>query len=383
MSAKNMPRLVLDALPSARHRFFKDRNCIKQYSFKLVKKLIKLHTLCIRSNNMTHYQPAEWERHRAVWSAWPSHADLWQENLAPARAQVAAFFQAIDDGGRGEALEILVHGEEALASAQAALGGLNVTFHAVPFGDIWLRDTAPIFVRTGSIDQPLAATCFAFNGWGGKYILPHDAQVSQAVAELSGLPIRKHALVLEGGSVDVDGAGLGLTTRECLLNPNRNPNLTPAEIEAQVMQALGLKRLIWLEGGLLNDHTDGHIDNLARFVAPGHVVVPKASGGDDPNRAVYEAAEAACREAGLRVSLIPSPGLIANEEGDVVPASSMNFYISNTAVVVPLYQSPWDASIVASLAPLFPTRRVVGLPARAVLTGGGSFHCITQQVPAV
>jgi agmatine deiminase len=282
---------------------------------------------------------------------------------------------------------------EALGSAQSALAGLQVTFHALPFGDIWLRDTAPIFVRSPSAPhhsaphhstpQRLAAACFDFNGWGGKYVLPHDRDVSRAVAQASGLPIKEYALVLEGGSVDVDGAGLGLTTRECLLNPNRNPTLAPEQIEALLKQALGLERLIWLEGGLLNDHTDGHIDNLARFVAPGHVVVPSASGADDPNRAVYEAAQAACREAGLLVSLIPSPGLILNAEGDVVPASSMNFYISNTALIVPLYDSAWDGEIVARLAALFPNRRVVGLPARAVLTGGGSFHCITQQVPKV
>jgi agmatine deiminase len=323
-------------------------------------------------------QPAEWVRHRALWSAWPSAADLWEEDLEPARAQVAALFHAIADGARGEALHILVHGEEARASAHAALADTGATLHAIPFGDIWLRDTAPIFVagRTG-----LEAACFRFNGWGGKYALPHDDAVAAAVAQAAGLVAHHHDWVLEGGSIDVDGTGLGITTEECLLNPNRNPGLTRAEIESRLEAQLGISRLVWLGTGLVNDHTDGHIDNLARFVAPGVVAVPEATTRNDPNAAVYLDARRRLEAAGLDVVTVPSPGRVEDEDGDVIPASFMNFYIANTRVIVPLYGTPHDDAAVAAIAELFPGRQTLGLPANAILTGGGSFHCITQQVP--
>jgi agmatine deiminase len=323
-------------------------------------------------------QPGEWEPHAAVWSAWPSHAELWEEDLAGARAEVSALFHAIHDGGRGEALHILVHGDEARASAQAALASTGATLHDIPFGDIWLRDTAPIFVRT---PQGIQAASFGFNGWGSKYQLPHDADVSLAVAGASGLPFKRHDWVLEGGSIDPDGLGWALTTEECLLNPNRNPTLSRADIERRLAEHLGIEQLVWLGAGLANDHTDGHIDNLARMIGPRHALVPEARGSDDPNRDAYIDARKRCEAAGLTVSVIPSPGRVEDEDGEPIPASSMNFYIANSSVIVPLYNSRWDDAIVQELGALFPGRRCVGLPAMHVLTGGGSFHCITQHVP--
>lgn len=324
-------------------------------------------------------QPAEWSPHRAVWSAWPSHADLWADDLPAARAQVGALFHAIADGGRGEQLEILVDGAEAFASASAALSGTGARLHRIPFGDIWLRDTAPIFVHTGS---GLAASCFRFNGWGGKYQLPHDGNVAHAVAAAAGTPALARDWVLEGGSIEVDGAGLGLTTRQCLLNPNRNLALDEAQIVARLRDELGIERILWLGDGLANDHTDGHIDNLARLVAPGVVALPEASGGDDPNRDVFADALARMRaEKGIEIVTIPSAGRVEDEDGAVIPASFMNFYIANTTVVVPVYGTAYDDAAVAAIAALFPGRRTIGLPAHAVLTGGGSFHCITQQEP--
>lgn len=323
-------------------------------------------------------QPAEWQPHSAVWSAWPSHANLWQDNLESAQAQVAALFHAIDDHGQGEALNIVVDGAEALMTASLALAGTNVSFHQVQFGDIWLRDTAPIFVKRDTI---IEAASFGFNGWGGKYDLPGDTELSAIIAKLSGLAVNRHAFILEGGSVDVDGAGLALTTEDCLLNPNRNPSLSKNDIERIMHESLGITKLIWLGDGLANDHTDGHIDNLARFIAPGHAVVPEASDSDDPNRDIYIDARQRLEAAGLTVSTIPSVGRYENEDGDVVPASYANFYISNTRVIVPLYNSKHDDAAVAAIAKLFPTRETIGLPATAILTGGGSFHCITQQVP--
>jgi len=342
--------------------------------------------------NKTFIQPAEWAPHSAVWSAWPSHADLWQEDLEPARAEIAALFRAIADVDsktgtpRGESLQILVHGDEAKASAEKALAGLGATLWPIAFGDIWLRDTAPIFV---SAPGRLAAACFRFNGWGGKYVLENDDQVATAVACQAGVPTMQYEWVLEGGSLDSDGAGTALTTRQCLLNPNRNPGLSQGQIESRLRDGLGITKLVWLGDGLANDHTDGHVDNIARFVAPGVVACMEPLGADDPNRdallAIIADLKAATDAQGrkLEVVTIPSPGAITDEEGELIPANPMNFYIGNTTVVVPLYGSPTDDKAVDAIGKLFPGRRIVGLPAGHVITGGGSFHCITQQQPAL
>lgn len=331
-------------------------------------------------------QPAEWAKHDAVWSAWPSHADLWVEDLEPAREEVAALFHAIADVDpatgerRGEQLNILVANEEAKASAEAALAGTGVVLHQIPFGDIWLRDTAPIFVAN---ETGLAAHGFRFNGWGGKYVLPYDDAVSAAVGKACGLPFRAFDWVLEGGSVDVDGQGAALTTEQCLLNTNRNPNLSRAEIEKNLIEQLGIERILWLGDGLVNDHTDGHIDNLARFVAPGVVALPEARDSDDPNREIYAEALARLKQySGIEVVTFPSTGRVENEDGDVIPASYSNFYIANTTVVVPVYGTRWDDAAVEAIGKMFPGRKAVGLRADHILTGGGSFHCITQQVPS-
>jgi agmatine deiminase len=200
------------------------------------------------------------------------------------------------------------------------------------------------------------------------------------MAERAGLPVESFGFVLEGGAIDTDGTGLVVTTEQCLLNPNRNPALSRAQIEIQLRESLGFDRVLWLGEGLAGDHTDGHVDNLARFVAPGVLALPVPSGADDPNAAIYADAQARAEAFGLEVRRIPSPGWMG--EGDEVePASYMNFAICNRVVVVPTYGSLYDDEAVAAVGALFPDRAAVGVRADAVLAGGGSFHCASQHVP--
>ena len=333
---------------------------------------------------MTPPIPAEWTPHRAMWVGWPSHAELWEDNLEPAQAEVEALVRALAGPGR-EQVKLMVGNDEALAEAQARFADVTgVTVVAGRFGDIWLRDTGPIF-GAGSA----SAQAFVFNGWGGKYDLPHDDEVADQIGEQTGVALTRHDFILEGGAVDHDGEGTVLTTRQCVLNRNRNTGWTEETAEAAFAQALGAKKVLWLGDGLLNDHTDGHVDNLARFVAPGVVACPIAFGPNDPNAEVYdEAAEAlgAMTDAAgrqIKVLRIPSPGLILDEDERPVPASHMNFLIADGAVIVPTYGNDMAARLACeALATVFADREIIPLPSIATLSGGGSFHCISQQEPA-
>jgi len=245
-----------------------------------------------------------------------------------------------------------------------------------PFGDVWLRDTGPIVMGSG---RERRAQGFGFNGWGGKYDLDGDQDIGERLAAKASLDFAKAGWVLEGGAIDGDGSGTVLTTEQCLLNPNRN-SLTRQETEQRLLDDLGFERVLWFGSGLLNDHTDGHVDNLARFVAPGRVAIPTAT-RDDPNAAVYKDAARRIGEAHLDIVTLPSPGPIADEDGEIIPASYMNFYIGNAAVVVPQYGAPNDRAAVDVVQALFPDRVAIERRADHILTGGGSFHCISQQVP--
>ena len=331
---------------------------------------------------MTQTVPAEWSPHAAMWVGFPSHAELWEDDLAPAQAEVAALARALADPG-GEKVKLLVDGADAIAAARALLDDVAAV-EIVPahFGDVWVRDTGPIFLARDK------AAGFAFNGWGGKYELDGDETIGGVIAAAAGADLARRPFVLEGGALDHDGEGTVLTTRQCLLHPNRNRTWRKIEAEAALASALGARKVIWLGNGLHNDHTDGHVDNLARFVAPGVVACPIAFGLDDPNATAYDDAARALANAtdaegrSLRLVRVPSPGRVLDDAGDRAPASHMNFVIANRAVIMPTYGGLAGALAAQALETAFPDRTVVALPARALLTGGGSFHCITQQQPA-
>jgi agmatine deiminase len=328
--------------------------------------------------------PAEWAPQKAIWTAWPADASEWNGDLESPRRDVAAMVRAL---GPTNKVLVLVNGSEAEASARAALGDIAELIPA-RYGDIWLRDTGPVF---GLTPQGTIALRFKTNAWGGKFDLPDDATVGDDIARFAETPIRRFDFVLEGGALDHDGDGAILTTRQTLLNVNRN-GWTKEEAEAALRQAVGARKIIWIDEGLKNDHTDGHIDNLARFVGPGRVVCQAPAGADDPNaetlHAIARDLARATDARGRKLEVIPIPGvgLYHNALGEVAPASHLNFVIANGIVVVPVYGTPTQGAALEALQAVFPGRKVVGIPSRGLLgagnAGGGSFHCITQQEPA-
>jgi agmatine deiminase len=316
----------------------------------------------------------EWALHEALWIGFPSDPELWADDLAPAQAEVAAFARAIHAEGKGEAVWLVVADENAAAAARELAPFARAIVE--PFGDVWLRDTGAIVTGSGKARR---AQGFGFNGWGGKYDLPGDDSIGERLAGEAGLAYAKADWILEGGAIDGDGSGTFITTEQCVLNPNRNSGMSRTDIEERLTRDLGATRIVWLGEGMANDHTDGHVDTLARYVAPGRVAIPTAA-KDDPNRAVYTDAAKRLAKAGLDVVTLPSPGLV-ERDGEMVPASYMNFVIGNAAVVVPIYGAPLDAAAVEVVQAIFPDRKAIGLRADHLLTGGGSFHCISQQVP--
>ena len=316
----------------------------------------------------------EWAPHESVWIGFPSDPELWLGDLKQAEREVTAFAGAVHARGKGEKVWLIAAHDGAAESAATLAPFAEVIVEK--FGDIWLRDTGPIVLGSG---KDRRAQGFGFNGWGGKYDLDGDQDVGVGLARRASLPFARADWVLEGGAIDHDGSGTVLTTEQCLLNPNRN-SLTREEVEERLLADLGFENVVWLGSGLMNDHTDGHIDNLARFIAPGRVAIPMAA-RDDPNAAVYKDAARRLTAAKLDIVSLPSPGRITDEDGDVIPASYMNFYIGNAAVVVPQYGAPNDRAAVSVVQALFPDRVAIGLRADHILTGGGSFHCISQQVP--
>lgn len=334
--------------------------------------------------------PAEWELHAATWLAWPHNGDTWPDDLERVRQTWVEMIGAL---AAGERVDLLVNDAASEDAASAALqrGGVDpggVAFHRVPTVDVWIRDYGPTFITRADPSGALAFVNWRFNAWGLKYpeYVADDA-VPLRINETLGLPAFTPGVVLEGGSIEVNGAGLCLVTEECLLNPNRNSGRTRQDIEAVLRSGLGLQRILWLPAGMAGDDTDGHIDNLARFVDADTVVCVVEQDPQDGNHRALQENYRCLRSAaepdgrGLRVVPLPQPDPVT-AGGSRLPASYANFYIANGVVLVPLYGGPKDRVALDTLAELFPGRRVAGIDARPLILGLGGIHCVTQQQPA-
>ena len=336
--------------------------------------------------------PAEWEPHAATWLSWPHKEASWPGNFAPIPGIWVEMVRAL---APAEHVNILVNDAGAAAAVRALLRDAevrldNVTLHEIPTDDAWARDHGPTFV-TRNVDAgcEIAAIDWIYNAWGGKYPpWDKDDVVPTKIAAELGVPVFEPGIVLEGGSIEVNGCGTLLTSESCLLNTNRNPQLTRAQIERYLRDYLGVRHILWLGDGIVGDDTDGHIDDLTRFVDPTTVVTVVESNRDDENFEPLQENLARLRAMtdqdgrALRIVTLPMPAPVAYE-GQRLPASYANFYIGNGAVLVPIFNDRNDEPALETIKSVLPGRRVVGINARELVWGLGAFHCVTQQQPAV
>ena len=335
--------------------------------------------------------PAEWEPHEATWLSWPRKDGIsFPGSYA---AIVPVLVKMVDSLADSEPVNINVcdGDEEAVVRAQfkkyKARDG-HVTFHHIATNEPWCRDHGPIFLTRNEAPR-LAVVDWDYNAWGWKYPpFDDDDEVPGRIAELLKVPAYKPGMVLEGGSIDVNGTGTLLTTTSCLLNPNRNPDMTKAEIEKQLRDFIGVKNVLWLGDGIEGDDTDGHIDDLTRFVGKDTVVTVIEEDESDANYQPLQANLTRLREMSiedespLKVLTLPMPGKIV-KQGQRLPASYANFYIANKVVLMPVFQDTGDAWASSVLQSAFPERKVVSIDCRELIWGLGAFHCLTQQQPAV
>jgi agmatine deiminase len=329
--------------------------------------------------------PAEWEPHAATWLSWPHNRESWPGQFEPVPGIWAELVRVLSEV---EPVNILAGGEAVMAEARQLVGHLpNVSLYDITTNDAWTRDHGPTFL-VGAGGAPHALVHWGYNAWGGKYPpFDKDQQVPRLVAELLGCRRFEPDIILEGGAIDVNGAGSVLTTEQCLLNPNRNAGLPRKEVERYLADNCAAPHVIWLGGGIVGDDTDGHIDELARFVSRRTVLAAIEEDPSDPNfeplRDNLARLRAARDEQGrpLDIVTVPMPRPVFFGENRL-PASYLNFYIANGLVVVPQFGDRADAAAVETLGKLFPGRRIRGLRAVELAWGLGAFHCITQQQPA-
>lgn len=335
--------------------------------------------------------PAEWAPHRGTWLSWPHKEASWPGKFAPVPD---IFCEIVRHLGRAEEVHINVAGAEMEADVRRRLISLaiplnSVYFHHNPTNDAWCRDHGPIFIqRDGERGREQAIVDWGFNAWGGKYP-PHDLDdvVPTRIGAEYRIPVFHPGIIMEGGSLDVNGLGTLLTTESCLLNPNRNPGLTRDEIEQHLKDFLGVTHILWLGDGIEGDDTDGHIDDITRFVDERTIVTVVEQDPADPNYEPLRENLARLREMRdqdgepFRIVTLPMPRRLEHE-GQRLPASYANFYIANNVVLLPCYDRARDAEARTTLQDLFPDREVIGLDCTDLVWGLGAFHCVTQQWPA-
>jgi agmatine deiminase len=338
--------------------------------------------------------PPEWAPHVSTWLSWPHKLESWPGKFAPVPAVFAELaFQL----SRSETVNINVLDDAMEAQARALLKerdpeGLftdRIVFHRIPTNDAWCRDHGPNYVfRTQNGRRDKVIMNWEYNAWGGKYE-PYDDDnaVPERVAAIQGLPVISTGMVLEGGAIDVNGAGLLLTTTACLLNPNRNPSMSREEIEVQLSRYLGIRKVLWLGDGIAGDDTDGHVDDMARFVNENTVVITVEDNPEDENFQIlqenYELIRSMTNldEEPLNVVKLPMPEPVYYD-GERLPASYANFYIANTAVLVPTYRCSRDQEAISILQQCFPDREVIGIDCSDLIWGLGAIHCVTHEEPA-
>ena len=346
--------------------------------------------------------PAEWETHSRTWMCWPCRAELWApvnpaSGLAAARRATAEVARAI---ARFEPVVMAVNPDSCpslSANAAKAAGGHLSPSAASPHGerepefaidiwsvdldDSWARDIGPTFVKDRGGDG--AAIGWRFNAWGGKYApFGHDAQFAAKAAARAGVPMHRASIVCEGGAIHSDGQGTVLTTEQCLLNPNRNPGLT-REVAQQVLHyALGARRVVWLGSGFSDDETDGHVDNIACFAAPGTVILGVPDSAAHPDHEPVRIARPHLKAAALEViDLLQPRNIRRDRQGRLLQTSYVNFYLCNGGLILPAFGDPHDGRARDTLAQAFPDREIAVVPALDIVAGGGGIHCITQQEP--
>lgn len=331
--------------------------------------------------------PAEWAKHDSTWLSWPKNPLTFPPHVL--LKVEAAYVGMIEELTRGERVDLLVDDEREEDRVRSMLSAKNVAFHKIRSADVWVRDYGPIFVRRGGMRKAAAATKWKFNAWGGKYedLLMDDA-TGLEVARSTGLRAFETGVVLEGGSIDVNGRGALLTTEQCLLNKNRNPQLGRAQLEGLLHDYLGAESVVWLGEGVAGDDTDGHVDDIARFVNEETVVCMTEPDAGDINHAALKRDLALLSrhrdENGRRFEVVPI-AMPREVEGDGgrLPASYANFYVGNSAVLVPAFgDAKRDTAALEALAEFFKGRRIVPVDCRELVYGFGGIHCVTQQQPA-
>ncbi len=337
--------------------------------------------------NRGFLMPAEWEPHEAVWLSWPHNPVTFPD--IPAVEE--AYFELILQLHASERVEVFVPSAVTHRRVRSRLREMGadldrIVLHTNEYSDVWIRDYGPSFVINRALGET-AMVRWEFNAWGNKYEDQlRDSRIPKIINRWMNLPVFEPGIVLEGGSIDVNGRGTVLTTRACLLNPNRNSHLTADQIEECLRDYLGIEKVIWLNDGIIGDDTDGHIDDIARFVGPSTVVCAYEPDVADANHPAlhdnYEILRQSSDQDGrpLTVIKLPMPAPV-EADGERYPASYTNFYIGNTVVIVPVFGDPHDEEALRILEGLFPDRKVVGINARALVEGYGTFHCASQQQP--